>query len=254
MGKVNFNKIPKFVFYILGLLFFIFVWEIIFLATDNKFIPEFFTCFWSSLELLTKSSTYCAIGHTLLDLLISLVISLFLGITAGTLAGLYQRLALTLTPIMTILRAFPTIALIFLLIIYVPHYNWYVVIMILLPIIYQSTYSGANKINSQYKKQLAIDGKRGLETIFKVIFPLNFTNMLLGFIQAFGLGLKIQIMAETFSYQIGDLGLGDYIQLYYNNVDYKMMMSYVLICIMISLLIDAINFFLKRKLNNFLKY
>ena len=252
--KIKSLKLPKFIFYFLGLLIFVLIWEICHFAIGDKFIPEFFTCLWTSLTLLTKGSTYAAIGNTLLNLLISIVISLILGITLGTLSGYYQKLAMTLTPIMTSLRAIPTIALIFLLMIYVPHFNIYVVVIILLPIIYQSTYSGANKIYSQYQKQLSIDGKKGFETLIKVIFPLNFTNMLLGFIQAFGLGLKIQIMAETFSYQLGDLGLGDYIQLYYNNVDYSMMMSYVLLCILLSLLIDAINYLLKLKLNKFLIY
>lgn len=246
--KGKLKSISKPLCYLLGLFLFVIIWEIIAFATDQIFIPEFFSCIGDMFLLLGKSSTFLAIGHTILNLIISLLGSLVLGIVFGNLAGYFPKLAQTLSPIITILRAFPTIALVFLLVVFVPNFSWYVVGLVIFPIIYQATYDGALNIYKNFRNQLVVDGKRPFEAITKVIVPLNINNMLLGLVQAFGLGLKVEIMAETFAYSVSEIGLGNYIQLAYQNVDYKTMMSYVLLCIIISLLVDALNMVLRKKL------
>ena len=245
--KLNSNFKHIFLF-LIGIFLFIIIWEIIAFSTSQKFVPEFFSTLSSSFQLFGDLTFYEALGRTLLNLLISISVSFVLGVTLGTLGGYFETFGRILSPIVTIIRSFPTIAIVFLLVIFVPHFSWYVVGLVLFPVIYQSTHDGTEDIFQKYKYQILIDGKYHINKLVKVIIPLNINYILLGLVQAFGLGLKVEIMAETFSYTVGQLGLGNYIQLYYQSVQYQQMMSYVLIAVMLSLLIDGITLIIKNKI------
>ncbi len=246
--KDLFSKFKKPLFILIGLFLFVIIWEIIAFATGFLFLPEFFSCLGTMFSLFTQATTFSALGHTLLFLVISLIISLVLGVLLGTIAGYYKRVGEVLAPLITILRAFPTIALVLLLVIYVPNFSLYVCGMVLFPIIYQATYDGTKQVYENYQNQILLEGKNHLNVITKLILPLNINNILLGLVQAFGLGIKIQVMAETFGYSVNSLGIGNYIQLAYRNVEYEKMMAYVLICVILALLIDGLTYLLKRKL------
>jgi ABC-type nitrate/sulfonate/bicarbonate transport system permease component len=103
------------------------------------------------------------------------------------------------------------------------------------------------KTYQQYEYDLLLKGKNHLSNITKIILPLSSSYILLGFMQAMGLGIKVEIMSETFAYSSTYQGLGKTIYMYYQNVEYKEMMSYVLLAVLVSLILDGILLGVQRK-------
>lgn len=238
----------KVVYLILGILLVIALWEIVALSTGQKFLPEFFHCFYQMILLFGNQIAMASLGYSLLRLLISLLISGFLGVLLGTIGGYFDAIAKILSPLITVLRALPTIAIIFLLAVYVPHFSLYVVSLVLFPVIYQASLEGSSTIYSRYENEFLLKGRYDINNITKVVLPLSLDYILLGFIQALGLGMKVEVMAETFAYKANYYGLGKQIYQSYSMVEYERMMSYVLLVLLLSLLLDSLLILLRDKL------
>lgn len=234
--------------YGLGLLFFVALWEIVAYATGLLFLPEFFQTFSLAFSKLGEELTYSALGYSFLRLFVALLGSGILGLVLGTLAGYYEPLGRVLSPTIAVLRAFPTIALILLLIVFVPQTAIWVVSLVLFPVLYQASLSGSRRVYKDYEMILRLKGKNNLSNITRIILPLSMDYVLLGWTQSMGLGLKIVIMAETFTFRTNQLGIGNLINSSYQNLNYPDMMAYVLISLLVILLLDFLLHFAKKTL------
>lgn len=237
--------IAKSLLLLAGVFFVIALWEIISFATDALFLPEFFKTVGRMFSLLGENLTFVSIGYSLLGLIVSFSISVVAGSILGWFAGYFAKLATFLHPMMVFLKAIPTIALVLLLSIYVPHFSYYIVFIVLFPIIYQAALEGSNETCAKYDKDFKINGTKFYANLFKIVVPLSMNYLLLGMIQAVSLGMKIQIMAETFSYKSNTYGLGKLIYLSYSALEYEDMMAYVLISLILALSVDSLLYLLR---------
>lgn len=215
--------------------------------TSHLFWPEFFEVFFNSFRLLGTSSTLKSLGFSILRLLISLAISSFLGLLLGLIAGILNPFGQFLMPMISVLKSFPTIALILLLAVYVPHFSYYVVSLVLFPIIFQASYEGARKKYLEFHDDLSVNGSSFLTTSFRVVLPTSLPHFFLGLLQALGLGIKVEITAEIFAYRSDYYGLGKLIYLSSTDLDYLSMMSYVILALEISLIFDLLLLLAKKK-------
>ncbi len=234
---------------VLGLLLVVALWEIIAFSTGLLFLPEFFSCLTKAFSLLGLSRTYEGIGYTLLRLFLALLGSGTVGAVLGTLAGYYKPIEPLLQPLITILRSFPTVAMVLLLIVFVPMAPVWVVSFVVFPVIYQASLEGAKKTNETYGMLIRLKGKNKVSNLTHVVFPLSFDSISLGFIQAMGLGMKVEIMAETFSYTTNEIGLGQMIMASYQAVDYQRMMALVLVALLIILVLEGLLKLGKEKIH-----
>lgn len=248
------NKKLKIALYtILGVLLLIGIWEIVAFSTNQLFLPEFFTCLYNSILLIGDGNVMVALGYTILRLLISTVISAVLGVVLGILAGYYDGIARIMRPLIIVLRAVPTIALVLLLVIYVPNFSIYVVSIIMFPIIYETTLQGSRSAYSKYEDEFLLAGKHHFRNIMKIIFPLSIGHIFVGLVTSIGLGLKVEIMAEILAYSSKYYGIGPLIQLAYSDVNYSRMMAIVMLILIIAFILDILlhfgSRFIQRKLN-----
>lgn len=239
--------------FVLGLFLVVAIWEIVAFATGFLFVPEFFSTVARAFSLLGEARTWNAIGFTLLRLCLSFIASATLGVFLGTLAGYFEPLGNLLRPLILLLRALPTVALILLLIVHVPMASLWVVGLVLFPVIYQASLEGSSKAYADFEKLIRLQGKRHINNITRVVLPLSMDYVLLGFVQSIGLGMKVEIMAETFAYSSNRIGLGQMIYSSYQQVDYERLMALVLICLLLVFLLDGLmkgmKTVIERKLN-----
>lgn len=238
----------KYLFVALGVLACLAIYEIFAVATNFTLIPELFQALGMMFSFFGDGLVMASLGWSLLRLLISFIAAAIVGIVLGILAGYFDSFAHFMAPLITILRAIPTIALLFILVVYVPNFSLYIVFILLFPIIYQATLEGAGSVYRKYEYDLRLNGRWSINNITKVIFPLSQDYILLGLIQAFGLGFKGEIMAETFSYKAGYLGLGRLIYLAYENVETERLVALTLLSLFFSLIMDALLYFIRDKL------
>lgn len=232
----------------LGLLLFVVIWEIIAYSTNLSFLPDFFICIKDTLFLFADKTAMMSLLMTTVRLIISFAISALLGVILGVLSGYYEPIGKILNPIMSILRSLPTIALAMVLVIFVSSFSLYVTSIIIFPIIYQASKEGSEKAYKKFEYELQLKGKNNIRNITDVILPLSIPHILLGFIQSLGLGLKVEIMAETLAYKSNFYGIGKALSNCYNQVEYQKMMSYVMLSIIIGLLFDLSLHFIKKKI------
>lgn len=236
----------RILFILLGLLFVALLWEIIAFSTGGVFLPELTKTFLTLFTLFQQASTWQSLGLTMGRILLTFVVSGIFGIALGQLAGYFPKLSYFLSPLITILRAMPTIALVLLLVVYVPAFSYYVVFLVLFPVFYLASLEGASSFQREYGMVLRQEGKRRwFHNIWKLSLPLSHHHLFLGAIQAAGMAFKIEILAETFARTTSFHGIGYEIYFSYTQVDYERMMAFVLLILFLSLIIDGILYLLK---------
>ncbi len=240
---------------VLGILLIIALWEIVSFSTGQLFLPEFFYSFGQAVLKLGRSLTWVSLGYTLLRLVIALAISMVCGVVLGIVAGYFPDFATVMNPLISFLRAVPTVAVMLLLVAFVPQASVYVVFLVQFPAIYQATKEGSEKAVRTFSMQMRLKGKHNITNFTHIVFPLTVDHVFLGLIQAFGLGFKAEIMAETFSYTTASFGMGKLIYNAYQNSLYTDMAAYVLITVAFVIIVDlSVNAIKKTVQNRMYRY
>ena len=228
---------------LIGLVLFFGLWSIISRAISSTILPGPITTLKTIFKLLGKSATYKVLGYTIGRIALALF-TVFL----GSLAGYYQFVEYVLKPIVIVLRSFPSVALMLILIIFTKNASFYLVCIVLFPIIYESTLRGVGEIKSEYQSILKLDGQDSIVNIPKVALPLATDYILIGIFQSLGLGLKVQIMGESLMGSTTFVGLGIEIYKAYLNLDMDVVFAYSILAIALIMIADLLTLVLKRKL------
>lgn len=242
MKKFSLNK---YIYYVLGIAFIILAWNLISkLLDNNSFIfPDFFTVLKETIEILKGSYIYKCLYYTLIRMLIGFIVSIVLSVIFGTLAGLNDKFKYFFAPFITLLKTIPTASLVFLLLVisgakYAPIY---IVILICFPILYESTVSGYENIDSQVDDTLNLEKGSELTKALKIRFPMCLPYIKTGIASSFGLSFKIEIMSEILTGSTLN-GLGSAISYIQKAEPTNMtgIFAYSLVAIAISLVFDLI--------------
>lgn len=233
---------------LIGLVLFFGLWSIISRAISSTILPEPITTLKTIFKLLGKSATYKVLGYTIGRIALALFTATIIGVFLGSLAGYYQFVEYVLKPIVIVLRSFPSVALMLILIIFTKNASFYLVCIVLFPIIYESTLRGVGEIKSEYQSILKLDGQDSIVNIPKVALPLSTDYILIGIFQSLGLGLKVQIMGESLMGSTTFVGLGIEIYKAYLNLDMDVVFAYSILAITLIMIADLLTLVLKRKL------
>lgn len=247
------QELLKTLYFVLGLVLLAAVWEILHftLGKSSGVFPEFFVALGSMFSLMQEGKTWVNYGYSLLRLTEALGISLLLGYILGLLAAFFSPLETVLSPLIYILTALPTVSIIFLLVIYTKSTSMILATLISFPLIYQAVLSGGKNITLCYSDSLRLEGKHKSHVLFSIYLPLDLPYLALGFMQAFPLALKSELMGEVFMSTMNFQGLGHLIHLAYLDLDIERLFGLTLFALLMSLTVDLVfrllKFFLCRK-------
>ena len=183
-------------------------------------------------------------------MLVGYIISIILALIFGTLAGIYKKVYITLSPLMTTLKAIPTASLLFLFIVLAGFANSpiYVVILVSFPILYESIVGGIKNIPSNINDAILLDGGNSLNNIFKMKLPLALNYILVGIASSFSLAFKIEIMSEVLSGSTS-YGIGNSIKIFQiTSTDMTPIFAWTIIAVLLMLLFDYLAKLIKKKL------
>ena len=244
-----FKKNQRIIFIFLGIILFISFWDIIALATSNKYIEEFFYSLYMSFNYLFKKDTLLAFSYTFFRLFFSLTVSIISGIILGLLAGYFFQIDYLLKPTLSVIKAFPLIALLLMFISRFKYYEIIVNFFVIFPLIFYQMSSSTSKIKNKYNDVLRVDGKnKFIENSVKVILPLSLNSILVSILQSIAIAFKAEITIESFGYSSKSFGLGKLIYQSYSLVEYHQMMYYIIISLCISVVLDVIVTLLIKKI------
>ena len=188
-------------FYLLGILAIFGIWHLGFLSFDNDFIiPSISQTIDSLKELLADSYTYKVLGYTLSRLFISISICFVLGIILASLSKMFNPFKSFVKPIITLLKTLPiAVVIVLLLVLLTQNSLYYIVGVVVLPIIYEATINGLDSIDSNIVDAVKLDSNLNAEVVGKIYLPLTLPYIFTSLLQSVGLGLKVLVMAEFIS-------------------------------------------------------
>ena len=215
------------------------LWLILFYMVDHRLIlPSPLDVLLTIGGLASEGSSLAIMGLSLVRLLISVCASAFLGIILGSLAGLKKRVSWVLHPYITILRTIPVISIVVILLIVLGYVitPYIITFLMVFPIIYQAADEGIKNIDQSYIDVYRLEA-HDLRLAFKYMYyPLIKPYLILAFLQSFGLGLKVLVMAEYLAQTKNSIGHALYMAK--TNLDYQTVFAWTIILILLSILME----------------
>lgn len=240
----------KKVLFILGFIFILLLWFLFSLIFDRNsmIFPSPIDSFKAMFTLLSKGSTYEYLGKTLLRMIVGFLIAFIIALILGIFGGHNENIYIFLKPLMNVLKSIPTVAFVYLfIIIFQPKYApVYVVILVSMPILYESIVQGIKKTDPYIIEATKIDGARKSQEILKVRLPLASSYILVGISSSLAMSFKVEIMAEVLTGMTKG-GIGAAIgALQGSDVNLVNIFGYTLIIVIIVLIFTSISEYLKK--------
>lgn len=237
-------------YYLIGILLLFIVWEISGLIIRNNVVfPDFLETIKELGVLLTKWHTYKVILLTFLRAFISVFCSLFVALILAYFSKKSKKFKAIISPLISVVKSIPVIALIVIMIIYVGHENSSMIIMsfVIMPILYEGILLAMNSITKEIKDETRIVSKNNIRVIKDVYIPLTMPIILVSILQSFALGLKALITSEFLTQPSNSIG--SEILMLKNNLEMSKLFAWVLILILIVITIELLVNYFKEKAN-----
>ena len=226
------------------------IWVITYQAIDHQLImPSPQSVFLSLFDLLTHMTSLGIIATSIFRLFISIALSTVLGIILGMLSGLNQKVSWVLKPYVTILRTIPVISIIVILLILFGYKitPFIITFLMVFPIVFQAAESGIKAINRELIDVYNLEKHDFIISIRDLYFPMIQKYLILSFLQSFGLGLKVLVMAEYLGQTRNSIGNSLYLAK--TNLNYSEVFAWTILLILISFAIEhAVHRYQVRKL------
>lgn len=233
-----------------GILFVFLLWWVLAICLNTTLFPDPFKTFGVLGNLIIKPNTWSAIGGTLYRLIVSFLLSFAAALIVGIFAGLFPVMKNFLKPLIIVLRTIPTAALIFVLIVLLkPKMSLFIIdFLLMFPILYEAVCAGTENIDTSVIDALRLETKKSSPiAITKVIVPMAWPYVILGIVQALGLGMKVSIMSEVLCGDDKIPGLGRMIYAAYIETNMSSIFALTLIAIILSGILDLSLHYLKKK-------
>ena len=243
----------KYVLIVIGIILLFGLW---FLATlifdkNSMIFPSPIVTFGALWKLLGIGYTYQCLAFSVLKMLIGFGLGFILAFILALIVRDDERLYLVLSPIMTAMKSIPTAAVVFLFVVLVDaeYAPCFLVMILSLPILYESLVNGMRNIDPQIIDAVKIDGGHGIRKVMRIQLPLAMPYLLVGIISSFSLSFKIEIMSEIVTGYTRN-GLGSLIKAAQVNdpTNMSVIFAYSLIAILLMIIVSIPATYLRNKI------
>lgn len=206
--KIKSNRFG-YIYISLGVLAILAFWAITQAVIDNSMvIPKISEVAQALRTLLVTRNTYGVLIKTVSRLLITLAVNMILTLILAYLSYKFVAIENLLKPLFALLRSVPVVTLIIILL-YVAGNNlspYFISSLVILPLMYEGILSGFFAIDNSIKDEIKLQSDINFRIINTVFVPITLPYITAAFVQSFGLGLKVMIMAEFLTQPKGTIG------------------------------------------------
>lgn len=221
------------------------LWQIAAAAAGSEFIfPSLGFTVKSFFSMLTEAETYAALsgtlGRTVLSFVISVVIALALALLAATNA-VTRRL---LSPVVSVCRSLPTMAVTLVFAIWLGKAVAPVVVslLVIMPTAYAGFCEAIEAVDRDMLDMARIDGASNLKLIIEFLLPLCLSSSKDSTAATFSLNIKLMVAAEVLSHTARSLGNAMYMASTYFETARLMALT------VLTVLVSVISEWLLKKL------
>ena len=237
--------------FLYGTIFLFLLWWIISLCVNSLAVPSPFATIALAIQYLGEGYTYICLGYSLARMLIGFVIAFVVAFLIGMIVNDSEKAYQFFTPLMTFFKAIPTAALVFLFIVLIGAQSAPILVVVLIgiPILYESIVGGLKSSNKEILEAAEVDGAKKLKKLFKIQLPLGIPYIIVGMISTFSLSFKIEIMAEVITGYTRN-GLGSLIKgaQISDPTDLTPVFAYSLIAVVLMLFVTLAAYIINQKL------
>ncbi len=189
-------------------------------------------------EVLTQDEFYSAFFFTLWRAVLSYFASGFFAIVLAFLSLYFIRLRKLLAPLVSVLRALPTMAIVLLLVIWTNARTAPIIValMVIFPTLYSLFLEALLNVNKHVIDMAKIDGANKLVLTFKFYLPLMTPHVARSTAAAISLTVKLMVAAEVLSMTAHSLGaMMQIARIYFETAE---LMALTLITVLASLILE----------------
>ncbi len=217
------------------------LWVAAAFAVNSEYIlPNVGETFAALFELFKSAEFYRAFFGTLFRSLIAFLISFILAFFVALAAYKSQKAKRFFTPIIIIVRALPTIAVVLLLVVWTNSKVAPVIVtmLVVFPTLYNNLYAALCGIDTELNEMCKVFGVEGKKRLKKVVFPQVAPEFITSAGSGITLNLKLMVAAEVLSQTARSMGyLLNTSKVYF---EISTMLALVLITVVTGLAIELV--------------
>ncbi len=249
--KNLYTKIFNSNFFYTGIGIILLIISYIILSTSLKtaLVPKIDKIIFSMGELLKEKSFYKNFFTTIFKLLFTTTFTFIFAVVLALISANFKRFVGIIKPFIVVLKSFPTICILLILISITKFSEHIVLFLVVFPIVYEGQLERSQTIIKQYEYDLKLDGITRWNRVVHIILPLSYKGFIILLLQSVGLGFKSLIMAEVVTGSSTKLGIGNFLNSAYINSNYNMMFAIAFYTLIFIIVIDCILEYLKYRLS-----
>jgi len=160
------------------------------------------------IEMLRESSTWIAVGATLRRVLFSFLMNMFFALVFGVASGFSNRVYYALKPLITVMKAVPTMGVILLSLIWFNSETAVVFVctLIVFPVLYSSVVTAIQHLDKTLLEMHRVFRIHPVKTLLRFVLPSLRPYLIAGVMSGLGLSMKVIIAAEVLSQPKNGIG------------------------------------------------
>ena len=243
------STLKKIIFSSITCLLLLIVWEVLATIKNEPMIFPHLSDIGVTFIKLMNIKTLKIVSFTLSRVVISVVISSVISLIIGMLYIWKKETYSFFSPIITSMRSIPFIIIsIFLVILFSEAISPLIItILVILPISVEGIITSINNIDPVLKDDLRMMNITPLKSMFLIYIPLIKEYILMIFIQAFGLGVKVMIMGEFFAYT--KVGIGRTLSAIKSGYLMDELIAWAILIVLIVGIVELLTKYLVKKQN-----
>lgn len=245
-NKKLFNTVMNIVYPLLAFGVIVAIWSIIAASMNKPIIFPMPSKIFSSLIAAIKSDAFwTSVGWSLLRTIICFLISFVLALIFAFLGNFVNPFHRVMSPIISILRAVPTMAIILIAMLWLNGSKASILIgfLIAFPLLYQSFYTSIEGVDKDLVEMSKFYKVSPINRVLYLYLPETSDSMFDVSASTISLTLKVVIAAEVMSYAKNSIGLQ--MKMANQEIDIAMLFSWTIIAIALSFILEGIVKLLK---------
>ena len=224
------------------------LWGLAAAKVDSEYVlPTVGDTFAALWELLKSAEFYRAYFGTLLRSVVAFAIAFFLAFIAAFVAYKCDKAKRALKPLIVIIRALPTIAVVLLLVLWTSSFVAPVIVtfLVVFPTLYNNLYAALCGIDKDLNEMCKVFGVSNKKRLTKVVFPQIAPEFITSAGAGLTLNLKLMVAAEVLAQTARSMGyLLNTSKIYF---EISTMLALVLITVITGLIIEFLFSFWVKK-------
>ncbi len=229
------------IYTVISIVSLIILWKLLSISVGREIILPSPEATIENLILIIKSKGFIeAVINTVTRSLVGFAIALFCALLLGVTAGIFKPVYYLLDPLVTVIKATPTIGIILLALIWLKSDYAPILIgfLIIFPIMYSNVVEGIYNVDSDLIEMADMYEIRRWRILREVYMPSIISYLMAGISTALGLNLKVVIAAEVLSQSVNSIGDNFYLEKIKLNT--AGVFAWIIVAIIISWFFDLI--------------